>query len=70
MPRYTVPLTTWANTAVTVETDETDPEVIVALAESEVYVSLCHQCASHADIGDEWQAVMHEGKPEVYKEDE
>jgi hypothetical protein len=70
MAKYSVPLTTWANTAVTVETDETDPEIIAEIAESEVYTGLCHQCASKVDLGDDWSSVTHDGKPEVYKEDE
>jgi hypothetical protein len=70
MPKYSVPLTTWVNTAVYVETEETDPEVIVGLAQEQVYVSLCHQCASKVDLGDDWSSVEYDGKPEVYKEDE
>jgi len=53
---WRVPLTTWANTTVDVETDETDPAVIARLAEEQAYVSLCHQCAD-VDLGDEWTAA-------------
>ncbi|MFE9391694.1 hypothetical protein [Streptomyces sp. NPDC006784] len=73
MPKYTVPLTGYANIAVTVETDETDPEAIAELAQEQVYVSLCHQCGGHTnsslEVGDEWEAVRREhGTPEVTKE--
>lgn len=71
MPRYSVPLQTWAGTVVYVETDSTDPEEIASLAEEQVEVgSLCHQCASDVDLGDVWEAVEFNGKPEVYKEEE
>lgn len=73
MARYNVPLTTWANATVTVETDETDPEKIAQLAQEQVAVSLCHQCADSRndglDIGDEWSAVLTEGKPEICQVD-
>lgn len=73
MPKYTVPLTSWANISVTVETDETDPEKIVELALEEAGVSLCHQCAGHTnnslDVGDEWHPSRDkDGTPEVYEE--
>jgi hypothetical protein len=67
MAKYRVPLSGYAGTTVDVETDETDPEKIARLAEEDAYVSLCHQCASQADIGDEWTAVEHDGKPEIYR---
>ena len=71
MAKYSVPLTTWANTAVYVETDSTDLEEIARLAEEQVNVGgLCHQCASDVDLGDVWEVAMYNGKPEVYKEDE
>lgn len=73
MPRYNVPLTGWANITVTVETDETDetdPEEIARLAEANAFASLCHQCSgernSSLEIGDQWEATTHEGKPEIY----
>jgi hypothetical protein len=72
-PRYTVPLTTWANCAVTVETDSTDPNVIARLAEEQAEPSLCHQCADTAndslEIGDEWTAVESEGVSEIHRLD-
>lgn len=73
MTKYSVPLAGFASIAVTVETDETDPEVIVELAREEAGVSLCHQCAGHTnnslDIGDDWEPVRNkDGKPEVYPE--
>ena len=71
MARYAVPLQTYASTVVYVETDETDPNKIASLAEEQVEVgSLCHQCASDVDLGDVWEVVEYDGKPEVYKEDE
>ncbi|MEU9259013.1 hypothetical protein AB0D68_11070 [Streptomyces sp. NPDC048212] len=70
MAKYTVPLWGYANTAVEVETDSTDLNEIAALAELQAHATLCHQCAHNVDLGDEWQPVMYEGKPEVYKEDE
>ncbi|WP_330479876.1 hypothetical protein OG301_39385 (plasmid) [Streptomyces platensis] len=69
MPKYNVPLTSWANISVTVETDETDPEKIAELAQEQAGVSLCHQCAGKhgLDIGDEWSLVRDGEVPEVYK---
>lgn len=61
--RYRVPLTTWANTTVDVETDSTDADEISRLAEENAYVSLCHQCADKVDVGDEWNAVETNGDP-------
>jgi hypothetical protein len=74
MATYNVPLTGWANITVTVETDETDPEKIVELAQYEAGVSLCHHCASSTnnslDIGDEWTPSrdVKTGAPDIYKE--
>lgn len=71
MAKYMVPLTTWANTVVTVETDETDPNEIARLAEEQVDVgSLCHRCADDVDLGDVWEATEFKGEVQVYKEDE
>ena len=71
MPKYTVPLTTWANIAVEVETDETDPKKIAQLAQEQAGVSLCCHCAGNhgLEIGDEWDAVHDNktGSPEVYQ---
>jgi hypothetical protein len=73
MPKYVVPVTTWANASVTVETDETDPVVIARLAESAVHASLCHKCNgsdnTYLEIGDEWTAAEHDGVPVVTRED-
>lgn len=64
MTRYTVPLTSWANIAVTVETDETDPEKIAELAGMKASPHLCHQCGGSRndslEIGDEWEPVRGE----------
>ncbi|SOE25642.1 hypothetical protein [Streptomyces sp. OK228] len=73
MPKYTVPLTGWANIAVTVETDETDPEKIAELATEAASPSLCHQCGDSRndslEIGDEWDAVRGEdSEPYMTKE--
>lgn len=71
MAKYAVPLQTHASTVVYVETEFTDPDEIARLAEESVNIrNLCHQCASDVDLGDEWSAVVFDGKPEVYKEDE
>lgn len=45
MPRYYVPLTTWANATVVVEADTRNASL---------------------EVGDEWSAVITDGKPEVY----
>lgn len=70
MAVYRVPLTTWANTTVDVETDSTDADEIARMAEESArmpeesaHVSLCHQCANHLDVGDEWNAVKTDGDP-------
>lgn len=75
MATYIVPLTSYANIAVTVETDETDPEKIAELAIEIAAPSLCHQCAGQRndslEIGDDWNVVRGldgNGPPEVTKE--
>lgn len=71
MARYAVPMQTYASTVVYVETDSTDPEEIVELAEDQLDVgSLCHQCSSEVEVGDVWEPVKFNGKFEVYEEDE
>jgi hypothetical protein len=74
MARYTVPLTSWASTAVTVETASTDPQEITRLAEEQVSTSLCHQCAGsrnrYLEIGDEWNAVVNDGEYVFTREDD
>jgi hypothetical protein len=69
MAVYKVPLTTWANATVEVETNETDPEKIVELALDNMQASLCHQCSGRdsLEIGDVWDAVLDGDKPEIYK---
>lgn len=66
MPKYIVPLTTYANCAVEVETDSEDPVEIAKLAEEQVDVSLCNHCSgggnSGLEIGDVWDAVEYEGE--------
>ena len=81
MARYSVPMTTWASTVVDVDVpdDITDPEQIAELALQQMAEeggpSLCHQCASGRrgsgglELGDEWGAVQHDGKPEVTRLD-
>lgn len=75
MAKYTVPLTSWANIAVTVETDETDPEKIAELAMEQASPYLCHQCSGDRndslEIGDDWEPVRAEadGLPNITKED-
>ena len=74
MPKYSVPLTTWANITVTVETDETDPLKIAELALEEASVSLCHSCGgdrNHGlEVGDAWEPTLTDGKPEVYESED
>lgn len=67
MAKYRVPLSGYASMTVDVETDETDPEKIVELAMEEAYFGLCHQCASHGEVGDEWEPSKHEGEYEIYE---
>lgn len=69
MARYRVPFTGYASTTVDVETTETDPDKIVRLAEEQVYFTLCHQCAGHGEVGDEWTPVEYDGAYEVYELD-
>ncbi|MGN6128502.1 MAG: hypothetical protein ACTHON_18240 [Humibacter sp.] len=72
MPKYRVPMTTWANATVDVETDETDPEKIFELA-TEGAPSICAQCSGwgrkHSlEIGDDWEpATDEEGGASVYE---
>ena len=75
MAKYTVLLTTWANAAVTVETDETDPDLILEEAWQNTPV-VCAQCAGWGrewslEVGDDWNPGEDEnGKPTIYKEGE
>lgn len=62
MAVYRVPLTTWANTTVDVTTDSENPEEIVRLAEQQVFVQVCSNCASDVDLGDGWTAAEFEGE--------
>ncbi|OEV11332.1 hypothetical protein [Streptomyces nanshensis] len=58
--RYVVPLTTAANIAVTVETDETDPEKIAELAieqAEQAMPELCRQCSDTVELGDDYRPV-------------
>lgn len=73
MAKYIVPLTSWANIAVTVETGETDPEKIAELAIEAASPTLCHQCSDSRndslEIGDQWDPTYgDDGKPEITKE--
>jgi hypothetical protein len=75
MARITVPLMTWANIAVTIDTDETDPEKIAELASENVKAYLCTQCADSGndslELGDDWQPVRTDGgPPHMTREDE
>lgn len=65
--RYSVSMSGYASTVVYVEAD--GPDEAREKAEQEVYVSLCHQCAGHADIGDEWEptAVLDEDNETVWE---
>lgn len=76
MAKYTVPLTTWANATVTVETDSTDPEEIAQLA-WENTPDICANCGGWGrdfslEIGDEWESVPRskdDSTPTIYRED-
>ncbi|MCX4783893.1 MULTISPECIES: hypothetical protein [unclassified Streptomyces] len=69
MAQYSVPLTTAANTAVIVETDETDPDKIAALAVevAEAERELCRQCGDEVDLGDDWRPVLIDSTPTMTK---
>ena len=74
MPTYQVPVTVWADAVVTIETDETDPDKIAEMVETNVPVTLCSGCSDHRNgslsIGDEWQAVRNEsGIPQITRLD-
>lgn len=75
MAKYRVPLNGYASATVTVETDETDPEVIAQLALMEGVPSPCAQCGGWGrdwslEIGDEWEPSRRteDSPPEIYKE--
>lgn len=66
MARYTVTLTTSANTAVDVEVPDhvTDPETIAALAVEALEAEgreLCNSCDRTVDLGDDWRPVRSDG---------
>jgi hypothetical protein len=64
MAKYVVPLTTWADVVVTVETDETDPEKIAVLA-----MEQGPERGDEVNIGDVWAVVRNEdGSPEFTKD--
>ncbi|WP_217231396.1 hypothetical protein [Streptomyces anulatus] len=66
MTAYTVPLTTYADTAVRVESTLTDLVAIAELALEAVDIgSLCHQCASDVELGDDWECLAVDGQPNV-----
>jgi hypothetical protein len=73
MPKYRVPMTTYANASVLVETDETDPEKIFEEALSQGGPSICAQCSgwgrTHSlEIGDDWEPETdEEGGASVYE---
>ncbi|MFF4933162.1 hypothetical protein ACFY2H_30380 [Streptomyces griseofuscus] len=65
MTAYTVPLTTYADTVVRVETDLTDLDAVVELALGLVDVgSLCNYCGD-IELGDEWECVTVGGEPNL-----
>jgi hypothetical protein len=73
MARYSVPVTTLANTAVEVEVPDsvTDPAQIAALAlEQNNPPTLCNQCSGgrhgqELEVGDDWEPVIWQGAPTV-----
>ncbi|MEO3976987.1 hypothetical protein [Streptomyces sp. CAU 1734] len=66
MTAYTVPLTTHADTAVRVESELTDLVAIAELALEAVDIGeLCQQCASDVDLGDDWECITADGRPNV-----
>lgn len=65
MPAYTVPLTTYVDTLVPIETDLTDPDAVAELALELVDVgSLCQQCGA-VELGDDWKCIAVDGKPNL-----
>jgi hypothetical protein len=71
MALYDVPLEGTAGITVTIETDETDPEVIAEQASLEAKASLCSNCSGKVALGDEWLPTMDPttGKAEVTRKD-
>lgn len=63
MAKYRIPMTTYANTSIEVETDETDPEKIIQAAyEQAEFPTICAQCSgwgrdTELEIGDDWETV-------------
>ena len=78
MPRYTVSLTTYANTVVDVDApDDATPEEIAELAiEQNQGPTLCHHCTGgtrdgrqYLEIGDDWEPATFDGQPLVTRID-
>ncbi|MFI6117444.1 hypothetical protein [Kitasatospora sp. NPDC051164] len=75
MPRYSVPLTTYASTSVEIDApDDATPEQIAELALEHVAYeggpTLCHHCTNSRnggglELGDEWEPVLDNGQPVV-----
>lgn len=73
MPKYRVPMTTYANATIVVETDKTDPEEIFEEALAQGGPGVCAQCSGWGqsyslEIGDDWEPVTDkEGGASVYE---
>lgn len=64
--KYTVYLSGFAETWVTVEAD--DPDEAAEKACNEASPLICHQCSKEVQVGDEWEpnAVFNEDGDEVW----
>lgn len=68
--KYTVYLSGFAETSVTVEAD--DPDEAAEKACNEAHPFICHQCAEEVQVGDEWEpnAVFNEDGDVVWTANE
>ncbi len=68
--KYTVYLSGYAETSVTVEAADPDEAIEKACAEANPFI--CHQCAREIDLGEEWEpnSVFTEGGDMVWPTDE
>lgn len=71
--KYEVSYVTSASGHITVDTDETDPELIIEAAYEEGIPSICTQCSGWGrdyslEIGDEWDPHEDDKGPVIYKD--
>ncbi|MFJ6636608.1 hypothetical protein ACIQMR_35370 [Streptomyces sp. NPDC091376] len=73
MAKYTIPLNGYASATLTIETDETDPELILEEALNQGVPGICAQCSGWGrpfsiELGDEWEETRKpDGTPEIYE---